>query len=379
MHTRVFLILFSVSLMAGMNVSAQSILRVEQKVPDSYIVVFKPKTSVNTAQNLVASYGGLVKQVYTVVNGFAADLTESEAESLSKNPNVAFVEEDGYSQAIGTQNNAPWGLDRITQRDRPLNSNYSFTTTGLGVNVYVLDSGIRVSHAGFGGRAVAAFDSVGDGRDGIDCNGHGTHVAGTIGSTTYGVAKGARLYAVRVLNCRGAGSNSGVIAGIDWVAKNHIKPAVANLSLGGRGSSAIDAAVRSAIAAGVTFIVAAGNENQDACNISPARVPAAITVGSTTRNDARSSFSNYGRCVDIFAPGSDITSLFARSDSSTATLSGTSMAAPHVAGVAAMYLEANYTATPAEVAQAILGNATTNRLTGIGPGSPNRLLYSLFF
>jgi len=332
------------------------------------------------ADVLVAAYGGRIKALYrNALNGYAAEMTEDEALALSEDPRVQFVEEDQVYTADTTQSSATWGLDRIDQRDRPLNGTYVYNWTGSGVRAYVIDTGIRTTHTQFGGRAAVSADFVGDGRNGQDCNGHGTHVAGTIGGSTYGVAKSVLLRAVRVLNCSGSGTTSGVISGVDWVRANHIKPAVANMSLGGGISSALDTAVNNAITAGVTFAIAAGNSNADACGSSPARVAAAITVGSTTSTDARSSFSNFGTCVDIFAPGSSITSAWATSDTATNTISGTSMATPHVAGVSALYLQGHTTASPSTVRNAIVNGSTTGRLTSIGTGSPNRLLYSLFF
>jgi len=329
---------------------------------------------------LVSAYGGKVKKTYKhALNGYAAEMTEAEAEALSEDPRVAFVEEDQVYTADATQTGATWGLDRIDQRDRPLNGTYVYNWTGSGVRAYIIDTGIRTSHTQFGGRASVSYDAVGDGRNGQDCNGHGTHVAGTVGGSTYGVAKSVSLRAVRVLNCQGSGSTSGVIAGVNWVAANRQLPAVANMSLGGGASSALDSAVNSAINAGVTFAVAAGNSNANACNYSPARTAAAITVGSTTSSDARSSFSNYGTCVDIFAPGSSITSAWSTSDTATNTISGTSMASPHVAGAAALYLQANPGASNATVRNALVNNSTTNRISNVGTGSPNRLLYTLFF
>jgi subtilisin family serine protease len=243
------------------------------------------------------------------------------------------------------------------------------------VNAYIIDTGIRRTHTQFGGRAVIGFDAINDGRNTNDCNGHGTHVAGTVGGSTYGVAKAVRLFAVRVLSCSGSGSTSGVIAGVDWVTANHIKPAVANMSLGGGVSSALDTAVRNSIAAGVTYAIAAGNSNTNASNSSPARVAEAITVGASTQTDARASFSNFGSVVDIFAPGSGIRSSWFTSDTATASLSGTSMASPHVAGVAARFLQSNTTASPATVRNAIVNAATLNHLSAIPSGTANRLLF----
>ena len=319
---------------------------------------------------------GRLTFVYSAaLSGFAAEMTEEEAVALSRDPDVLFVEEDSVVEAFATQTNATWGLDRIDQRDRPLNGTYSYTSTGSGVNVYIIDTGIRRTHTQFGGRAFVGFDAIRDGRNTSDCNGHGTHVAGTVGGSTYGVAKAVRLFAVRVLNCSGSGTTSGVIAGIDWVTRSRIRPAVANMSLGGGASSSLDTAVRNSINAGVTYAVAAGNSNANAGNFSPARVGEAITVGSSTSTDARSSFSNFGSVVDIFAPGSSITSAWSTSDTATRTISGTSMATPHVAGVAARYLQSNTTASAATVRNAIVNAATLNRLSGIPSGTANRLLF----
>ncbi|HST23868.1 MAG TPA: S8 family peptidase, partial [Blastocatellia bacterium] len=261
------------------------------------------------------------------------------------------------------------------QADLPLSNSYSYTTTGSGVNVYIIDTGIRRTHTQFGGRAFVGFDAVGDGQNTNDCNGHGTHVAGTVGGSTTGVAKAVRLFAVRVLNCSGSGTNSGVIAGVNWVTSNRILPAVANMSLGGGVSTALDTAVRNSIASGVTYAIAAGNSNTNASNSSPARVAEAITVGSSTINDARSSFSNFGSVVDIFAPGSSIVSAWFTSDTAGATLSGTSMASPHVAGVAARVLQSSPGSSPATVRNTIVNAATLNTLTGIPAGTANRMLF----
>jgi subtilisin family serine protease len=312
------------------------------------------------------------------LRGFAANLPEAALRGVRNNPHVSYVEADGTVTLSVTQSPATWGLDRIDQRNLPLSNSYTYNATGSGVSAYIIDTGIRFTHTLFGGRAVTGYDAV-DGGSADDCNGHGTHVAGTVGSSTYGVAKSARLVGVRVLNCSGSGSTSGVIAGIDWVTGNHAagQPAVANMSLGGSVSTSLDNAVNNSINDGVTYAIAGGNSNANACNFSPARVAAAITVGATTSLDARSSFSNYGTCLDIFAPGSSITSTWHTSNTATNTISGTSMASPHVAGVAALYLQESPSASPSTVRNAIVNSATSGVLTSIGSGSPNRLLYSL--
>ena len=330
------------------------------------------------ADELAGSHSGKLKHIYqNAVNGFSVEMSAADAEALSQDFRVKFVEEDGVVTADTTQSNPPWGLDRIDQRNRPLSATYTYNWTGSGVRAYVIDTGIRTTHTQFGGRASNVFDAFGG--SGADCNGHGTHVAGTIGGSTYGVAKSSLLRGVRVLDCNGSGSNSGVIAGVDWVTANHINPAVANMSLGGGASSALDTSVNNLANSGVPIAVAAGNSNADACGSSPARAANAITTGATTTTDARASFSNFGTCLDIFAPGSGILSSWFSSDTATATLSGTSMASPHVAGVAALYKQFSPGASSTTVRNAIVNNATTNVVTGAGSGSPNRLLYSLFF
>jgi len=354
-------------------------------IPNHYIVVMDVdaagaagdfNASAARAGELTTMFGGSITHVYAhAINGFSALMSDDRAVALSDDPRVKFVEEDSIMRATVTQSNPPWGLDRIGQRDLPLNQAYSYTATGSGVNAYIIDTGIRITHQQFGGRASVVFDAIGDGRNGIDCNGHGTHVSGTVGGSTFGVAKAVRLFAVRVLNCSGSGSNAGVIAGVDWVTAHHISPAVANMSLGGGVSTALDTAVRNSIASGVTYSIAAGNSNVNANNSSPARVGEAITVGATTMTDARSSFSNFGSVVDIFAPGSAILSAWSTSDTATNTISGTSMATPHVTGVAARFLQNNRTATPATVRNEIVNQATLNHLTGIPTGTANRLLF----
>jgi len=369
----------------GLAQSVKFLRKGKDRIAGRYIVVFNDwaagergrySAAAALAESVAANYGGKVERVYQhALNGYAAEMTEEQAKTISDDPRVAFVEEDGEMHADTTQSGATWGLDRIDQRDRPLNGTYVYNFTGSGVRAYVIDTGIRTTHTQFGGRASAVFDAFGG--NGQDCNGHGTHVAGTIGGSTYGVAKSALLRAVRVLDCNGSGTTSGVISGVDWVTSNHISPAVANMSLGGGASSSLDTAVNNSINSGVTYSIAAGNSNADACGFSPARVGAAITVGATTSTDARSSFSNFGTCVDIFAPGSSITSAWATSDTATNTISGTSMATPHVTGVTALYLQAHPGSSPATIRNALVNGSTTNRLTGIGTGSPNRLLYSL--
>ncbi|HEX6369196.1 MAG TPA: S8 family peptidase, partial [Longimicrobium sp.] len=342
-------------------------------IAGEYIVVLNDGTD---PRSVAAVAGVTPKHVYeAALDGFSATMNAGQVNALRHNPNVKWVEEDQVVEVSTTQTGATWGIDRIDQRDLPLNGTYDYTPTGAGVRAYIIDTGINTGHTNFGGRASIAWDGIGDGNQ--DCNGHGTHVAGTVGSATYGVAKGVTLIGVRVFGCGSSGSNSTIVAGINWVAANAVKPAVANMSLGGPASSTTDAAVNGLINAGVVAVVAAGNDGLNACNYSPARVANAITVGSTTSTDARSSFSNYGTCLDVFAPGSSILSTWIGSTSATNTISGTSMASPHVAGVAALYLEGNTTATPATVANAIITTSTANKVTNPGTGSPNRLLNSL--
>ena len=345
-------------------------------IPNRYIV-----TVVASKQPAVfaRSAGATPLAVFThALNGFTADLTASQVAALAQDPSVTRIEPDRVVGIDATQNPATWGLDRIDQRTLPLNSTYTYTVTGTGVKAYIIDTGILGTHSDFGGRVLSGYTAISDGNGTTDCNGHGTHVAGTVGGTTYGVAKGVSLVPVRVLSCAGSGTNTGVIAGIDWVTADHAAgtPAVANMSLGGSSSASLNAAVARSVADGITYTVAAGNSNTDACTSSPASEPTAITVGATGSTDARASYSNFGTCLDIFAPGSSITSDWYTSTTATATISGTSMAAPHVAGVAALLLSADATATPATIASRLLATATPSVVTDPQAGSPNLLLAS---
>jgi aqualysin 1 len=342
----------------------------------TYIVVLDD--SVANPAAAAAAEGVTPTFVYkSALKGYAAPMTAATATRLASTSNVRSVEPDGVVHATITQTPATWGLDRIDQRNLPLNNAYTYTATGAGVTAYIIDTGIRFTHTQFGGRASSGVDEI-DGGPADDCNGHGTHVSGTVGGTTYGVAKAVSLVAVRVLDCNGSGSFSQVIAGIDWVTANHQpgQPAVANMSLGGGYYAPLNTAVSNSIADGVTYAVAAGNDNANACGYSPASTPNALTIGATTSSDARSSFSNWGSCLDLFAPGSGITSSYNCSDTCTAVLSGTSMATPHTAGAAALYLQGNPGATPAQVSAAIINNATPGVVGNPGTGSPNRLLYT---
>lgn len=343
-----------------------------------FIIVFEDKVSRTASNKIIADAGGeLIRTFARVFNGSVVFGTFTKMKALAKNPNVLFVEENLEVTTTAIQNSAPWGLDRIDQQALPLNS--SFDDGGFqGANTksYVVDSGIDPTNTDFEGRVTSGYDAVQDGVGTGDCNGHGTHVAGTIGSKTFGVAKKTSLIPVRVLDCAGSGYNSSVIAGLNWIAGNYVpgEPAVVNMSLGGPTSSALDEAVENLISRGITVVVAAGNNNLDACNYSPARTPAAITVGATTDVDARASYSNYGTCLDIFAPGTDIPSTWLGANF-YAIISGTSMAAPHVAGVIVRFLGQYPGLTPTQVINSIKTSSTKNLVTSAGTGSPNRLLY----
>ncbi|GAA2475277.1 S8 family peptidase [Winogradskya humida] len=354
-------------------------------VPDSYVILLKQDdTAVKTqARALAKKHGGKVRQTYShAVRGFAATMTAKQAAKMAADPAVTAVQPNIVHHASTTQTDPPsYGLDRIDQRTRPLSTTYTYSTSASNVHAYIIDTGIRTTHADFGGRATSGFDAI-DGGAADDCNGHGTHVAGTVGGSSFGVAKGVQLVAVRVLNCEGSGTTAQVVAGIDWVTANAVKPAVANMSLGGGPDPALDAAVSRSIAGRVSYAIAAGNGGPlgllplDACTQSPARVPAALTVSAVDNTDQKPSWANRGTCVDVFAPGLTITSAWITDDNATRTISGTSMAAPHVAGAAALYLAKHPAATPADVHAEIVSAATPGVVAGPGAGTPNRLLYT---
>ena len=354
-------------------------------IPDEFIVVFRPDVTdvADLVQQLAAAQGASIHFVYqNALKGFAAQMSQTAADALARNPLVSYVEQDQVVNAITTETlsaGSPWGIDRIDTRTG-LDSAYNYSLTGAGVTAYIIDTGILTSHTEFGGRASGGYTAISDGNGTNDCNGHGTHVSGTVGGSTYGVAKSVSLVAVRVLDCSGSGTVSGVIAGIDWVTAHHATPAVANMSLGGGASSSLDDAVRNSIASGVSYAIAAGNGNtagvaQDACNYSPARVSEAMTIGATDRTDTKASWSNYGTCVDWFAPGVGIKSAWNTSTTATNTISGTSMATPHTTGVAALYLQANPASTPLQVRDALF-NAATKGIVLSSSTANNHLLYS---
>ena len=350
-------------------------------IAGSYIVVFRNDVQdvEGEALKIAVKHGGKVKYTYkAALKGAAIELSDAQVAALRAEPGIAYVEQDQTMSISTTQTGATWGIDRIDQRALPLSGTYTYNADGTGVTVYIIDTGINFTHTEYVGRASTGIDEITSGGTAADCNGHGSHVSGTVGGTTYGVAKMVKLVAVRVLNCSGSGTTSGVIAGIDWVTAHRVLPAAANMSLGGGYSASLNTAVENSIASGVVYAIAAGNSTADACTFSPASAPSAITVGATDITDTFAYFSNYGTCVKINAPGVDITSAWIGSNTATNTISGTSMAAPHVAGAAALYLQVNPTATPAQVQSALVSNATPNVITSIGPATPNLLLYTLF-
>ncbi len=355
-----------------------------QPIPGQYIVVFRNEVRdvKSVAKALAEKHRGKLKSTYrSALKGMAVELSDTAAAALRQEPAVEYVEQDQVARVIGepiVQPGATEGLDRVDQRFLPLSGTYSYSTDGTGVRAYIIDTGIYFDHDEFGGRAVTGIDAVTSGGSAVDCHGHGTHVAGTVGGTIYGVAKKVRLYAVRVLDCGGSGSYSQVIAGVDWVTGNRVLPAVANMSLGGGYSAALNQAVTNSIAAGITYAVAAGNSATDACSYSPSSTPKALTVAATDQHDAFAYFSNNGSCVDIDAPGVDITSAWIGSASAINTISGTSMASPHVAGAAALYLSVNRNAPADQVAAALTTNATDGVLSSVPAGTVNRLLYTGF-
>ena len=375
-----------------------TLLQVDESraIKDKYIVVFNTPSVLNlenqqSIANFATLQGASLNNKYdvkiqnnfgSVLNAVLIDASEKQIKQLLSDPSVAYIEQDQMMyatpiEAQGDQSNATWGLDRIDQRSGSLDGNYHYDFDGTGVTAYVVDTGVLNTHNEFGGRSSSGYDFVDNDSNSTDCNGHGTHVAGTIAGSSYGVAKNVNIVGVRVLGCNGSGTNSGVIQGINWVKNNASGPSVANMSLGGGASQATDDAVNSAVAAGITFVVAAGNDNSNACNYSPARAANAITVGSTANGDSRSSFSNYGNCLDIYAPGSNITSAWYNSNSSTNTISGTSMAAPHVAGVAALYLDENNSLSTSQVESLLNSRASSNKVTDAKSGSPNKMLFAL--
>ncbi len=352
----------------------------ERAIDGQYVVVLDESAADQARSEARAAVQGDrrdVQHVYATLGAYAVSLTDAQLAEVRRDPQVELVQEDARVSLATTQRNATGGLDRIDQRALPLSRSYTYSRTGSGVRAYVIDTGIYAAHREVSGRVAPGVTAIDDGRGTHDCHGHGTHVAGTVGGKTYGVAKAVTLVPVRVLDCQGSGTSSGVIAGMDWVAGNATRPAVANMSLGGGADAATDTAVARMVAGGVTTVVAAGNENTDACTSSPARAASAITVAASTFGDGRASFSNYGSCVDLFAPGQGITSAWIGSTTATHTISGTSMASPHVAGVAALHLQGSPSASPAAVTNALLGSSTSNAVSGAN-GSPNRLLFSSY-
>ncbi len=349
-------------------------------IPDQYIVTFRDSvTNVPAlARQLIAQSNGQHLFTYTrALHGFAARMSAQAALALQHNPNVASVEQDQTAQTASVETNAPTGLDRIDQHALPLNGSYDYTSTGSGVSAYIMDTGIRTTHVDFGGRAAGAYTTVTDGYGTSDCGGHGTHVAGIVGATTYGVAKGVKLYAVRVFDCNASGTYSAIASAVDWITQNASRPAIVNMSFSGAPSSTLSTAIQNSINSGITYVAAAGNNSgADACNYAPGNIPGVITVAASSLTDVQMPFSNGGQCVAIFAPGAVILSTYNTSDTATMQWSGTSMAAAHVTGAGALYLETHPSASPTQVRQAIVSGATGQVLTALTSGSPNLLLYT---
>jgi subtilisin family serine protease len=360
--------------------------RSERPIPNRYIVVLndtdeygqETKAAERAAEH-ARGFSMRVNKVYdSSIKGYAAEMSDTEAVRLSEDSRIRYIEQDSIVEETDSQSNVGWGLDRIDQRTVTYDNTFSYSTTGAGVNIYILDSGVMQTHIDLQGRVVDAFDAVNDNTPISQCNGHGTGVAGVAGGSTYGVAKNALLHSVRVLPCTGYGSLSDTLAGVDWVTRHAVKPAVANMSLGTSSSATLNSAVAASIASGVVYVVAAGNESDDACRYSPSGATDAITVGGTKANDERIAYSNFGRCVDIFAPGEGVRTIWNTTDSTFTYASGTSFASPYAAGVAALFLERNPTATPQQVRDAMTANATADVVTLPGANSPNLLLFSGF-